>query len=158
MQRGPQGVITGTLGASRGASRSTEGALKRCSGVLKRFCGPPSVCISARVCLCARARYPPVLRGPAVFIARPATGERTLVRLPFVFDLSEIHVAAGATWKLLIASAPWDARHSHTSAIDAAGAIYVIGGRGGTDTLYNDAWMSTDGGVDRAMGGTRRLL
>jgi hypothetical protein len=75
-----------------------------------------------------------------------------------ICDLSEIHVAAGATWKLLIASAPWAARHSHTSAIDAAGAIYVIGGRGGTFTVYNDAWMSTDGGVDRALGATRRLL
>jgi hypothetical protein len=34
--------------------------------------------------------------------------------------------------------------------IDAAGAIYVIGGfgvTGGYDTLYNDVWASTDGGT-----------
>jgi hypothetical protein len=34
--------------------------------------------------------------------------------------------------------------------VDAAGAIYVIGGRGGGgDTYYQDVWVSTDGGVDR---------
>ncbi len=33
--------------------------------------------------------------------------------------------------------------------IDAAGAIYVIGGVSGTDydTDYNDVWVSTDGGA-----------
>ncbi len=35
--------------------------------------------------------------------------------------------------------------------IDAAGAIYVIGGSGwddsGYDTSYQDVWMSTDGGA-----------
>jgi hypothetical protein len=30
--------------------------------------------------------------------------------------------------------------------IDAAGAIYVIGGSSG-DTVYNDVWASTDGGA-----------
>ena len=30
--------------------------------------------------------------------------------------------------------------------IDAAGAIYVIGG-GFVDTTYNDVWASTDGGA-----------
>jgi hypothetical protein len=37
----------------------------------------------------------------------------------------------------------------HTSVIDAAGAIYVIGGtnnNGGT-TFLNDVWASTDGGA-----------
>ncbi len=29
--------------------------------------------------------------------------------------------------------------------VDAAGAIYVIGGYGGTD--YHDVWVSTDGGA-----------
>ena len=35
--------------------------------------------------------------------------------------------------------------------IDAAGAIYVIGGgTGGFDTkFFNDVWVSTDGGADR---------
>ncbi len=32
--------------------------------------------------------------------------------------------------------------------IDAAGAIYVIGGEGGNDSIfYNDVWVSTDGGA-----------
>ncbi len=35
----------------------------------------------------------------------------------------------------------------HTSVVDAAGAIYVIGGRSGDDTYYNDVWVSTDGGA-----------
>ncbi len=31
--------------------------------------------------------------------------------------------------------------------VDAAGAIYVLGGRGGSTTDYNDVWASTDGGA-----------
>ena len=31
--------------------------------------------------------------------------------------------------------------------VDAAGAIYVIGGFGGGSTRYNDVWASTDGGA-----------
>jgi hypothetical protein len=31
--------------------------------------------------------------------------------------------------------------------VDAAGAIYVIGGFGFNDTLFNDVWVSTDGGA-----------
>ncbi len=41
--------------------------------------------------------------------------------------------------------APWAGRSGHTSVIDAAGAIYVIGGEG--DTNFNDVWVSTDGGA-----------
>ena len=49
----------------------------------------------------------------------------------------------------MIASAPWDGRCEHTSVIDAAGAIYVIGGYsgGGGGTGYQDVWASTDGGA-----------
>ncbi len=60
--------------------------------------------------------------------------------------------AAGATWTCRLGSAPWGGRRGHTSVIDAAGAIYVIGGYnyGGTyDTEFNDVWVSTDRGVDR---------
>ncbi len=42
--------------------------------------------------------------------------------------------------------------------VDAAGAIYVIGGYdGGTNTYYNDVWASTDGGArpDSGKGGGR---
>ncbi len=54
------------------------------------------------------------------------------------------------TWTSRTTGAPWAARWAHTSVVDAAGAIYVIGGndgedRGGTD--FNDVWVSTDGGA-----------
>ena len=68
--------------------------------------------------------------------------------------------AAGVTWRLVIASAPWAGRAGHTSVIDAAGAIYVIGGTGSSSagTIYfKDVWISTDGGADRTwvvLGGT----
>ncbi len=56
-------------------------------------------------------------------------------------------MGAGVTWRLVIASAPWAARAHHTTVIDAAGAIYVIGGIGvGGSTDYQDVWASTDGG------------
>jgi hypothetical protein len=45
------------------------------------------------------------------------------------------------------ASAQWAGRSSHTSVIDAAGAIYVIGGYNGGH--LQDVWVSTDGGADR---------
>jgi hypothetical protein len=55
--------------------------------------------------------------------------------------------SAGVTWTLVIASAPWAARFGHTSVIDAAGAIYVLGGQDyRTLTYYKDVWASTDGG------------
>ena len=41
-------------------------------------------------------------------------------------------------------NAPWAARYGHTSVIDSAGNIYVIGGYG--KTYYNDTWMSADKG------------
>jgi hypothetical protein len=39
--------------------------------------------------------------------------------------------------------------------IDAAGAIYVIGGEGINGILFNDVWVSTDGGAmpDSVRGG-----
>jgi hypothetical protein len=53
--------------------------------------------------------------------------------------------AAGVTWALVIANAPWGRRAYHTSVVDAAGAIYVIGGYG--TGRYRDVWASTDGGA-----------
>jgi hypothetical protein len=45
-------------------------------------------------------------------------------------------------------TAPWAGRSGHTSVIDAAGAIYVIGGSGtGYTTCFADVWVSTDGGA-----------
>ena len=61
---------------------------------------------------------------------------------------------AGASWQYVVNSgnASWDARSRHTSVIDAAGTIYVIGGYSGyargSETNYNDVWKSSDGGAD----------
>ncbi len=54
---------------------------------------------------------------------------------------------AGVTWTCRTSSAPWAARRDHTSVIDAAGAIYVLGGYNGGSNLYNDVYVSTDGGA-----------
>ena len=54
------------------------------------------------------------------------------------------------TWTSRTASAPWAARLAHTSVVDAAGAIYVIGGYSDLGTfgiLFHDVWVSTDGGA-----------
>ncbi len=56
-------------------------------------------------------------------------------------------LGAGVTWTSRPTSAPWAARYYHTSVIDAAGAIYVIGGTPGGDTNFADVWASTDGGA-----------
>jgi hypothetical protein len=62
-------------------------------------------------------------------------------------------------------TAQWAARSGHTSVIDAAGAIYVIGGYSYSDSGYSfqDVWVSTDGGarpdsVRGWGGGTRWVL
>jgi hypothetical protein len=56
--------------------------------------------------------------------------------------------AVGVTWTNRASSAPWAARQFHTSVVDAAGAIYVIGGTYDRDrTDFNDVWASTDGGA-----------
>ncbi len=58
--------------------------------------------------------------------------------------------ASGATFTNHTLTAGWAGRYAHTSVIDAiSGAIYVIGGRGTTNsgTYYHDVWASTDGGV-----------
>jgi hypothetical protein len=44
-------------------------------------------------------------------------------------------------------TAPWAGRYGHTTVIDAAGAIYVIGGVGFSGIYLNDVWASTDGGA-----------
>ncbi len=44
----------------------------------------------------------------------------------------------------------------HTTVVDAAGAIYVIGGYDGT-TYFGDVWASTDGGADRTRAGGGRV-
>ncbi len=65
------------------------------------------------------------------------------------------------SWTCRTSNAPWEGRYLHTSVIDAAGAIYVIGGRGSSDD-FNDVWRSTDGGVRpdsrRCSGGAQGIL
>jgi hypothetical protein len=48
----------------------------------------------------------------------------------------------------MTANATWAARAEHTSVIDAAGGIYVLGGALNDDrTYYNDVWRSADQGA-----------
>jgi hypothetical protein len=56
--------------------------------------------------------------------------------------------AAGATWGLVTGDAPWAARGGHTTVIDAAGTMYLMGGRGDAGKLYNDVWQSTGAGAN----------
>ena len=55
--------------------------------------------------------------------------------------------AAGRTFISRTLKAEWAARNRHTTVVDAAGAIYVIGGNGGSGTYLKDVWASTDGGA-----------
>jgi hypothetical protein len=66
-----------------------------------------------------------------VFALVPSAGSRAL--------------AAGVSWTCRTHKEPWF-RDSHTSVIDAFGAIYVIGGQDGGTGFTNDVWVSTDGG------------
>ncbi len=51
------------------------------------------------------------------------------------------------TWASRTLGAPWLGRAGHTSVIDAASAIYVIGGYATGDKLVNDVQVGTDGGA-----------
>ena len=111
---------------------------------------PPRVC-SERVRAPRRCARPPVARRRlAVCIARPAPRVAAARAVAFGATRS----AAGVTWTCRTASAPWAGREWHTSVVDAAGAIYVIGGYSysTTGTVYNDVWVSSDGGVQAALG------
>ena len=72
-------------------------------------------------------------------------GGRTRVRSHWCHR-SVAGVAAGVTWTNRTTSAPWAGRSGHTSVIDAAGAIYVIGGYN-APYYFNDVWVTTDGGA-----------
>jgi hypothetical protein len=69
---------------------------------------------------------------------------------------------AGILWTSRTLAALWAARYAHTSVITAAGAIYVIGGRGGGPSFryLQDVWVSTDGGAQPGLfqGGSIRGL
>jgi hypothetical protein len=61
--------------------------------------------------------------------------------------------AAGFSWTSRTLKASWAARAYHTTVIDAAGAIYVIGGFNSDTGNYDDVWVSTDGGADQTRRG-----
>jgi hypothetical protein len=112
--------------------------------------------LSALACECLRLCVPVcvcVCHGGArrSFIAeqRRAAGPR--VRHAVVIGWFA-RVAAGVTWTSRTTSALWAGRDLHTTVIDAAGAIYVIGGVAGS-TYYNDVYVSRDGGADRTRAG-----
>jgi hypothetical protein len=96
---------------------------------------------------------------PAVLIARPAARRRPRARVcGSAHQRGRRAWAAGVTWTSRTLNASWAGRYTHTSVIDAAGAIYVIGGAGvinGTGVCPQDVWVSTDGGArpDNVVGG-----
>ena len=86
-----------------------------------------------------------------------APGGRPRVRFVLVIGRSRA-LAAGVTWTSRTHNAPWDARNGHTTVIDAAGAIYVLGGYSYSyiDVCgfeYSDVWVSADAGEDRTRAG-----
>jgi hypothetical protein len=110
------------------------------------------VCVR-RVCALRRCAGPLVARRGPVLIARPATRAAACACFRLCHRPVPRALAAGATWRLVIASAPWAARGFHKSVVDAAGAIYVIGGGKDDDTTrYKDVWASTDGGARTGLG------
>jgi hypothetical protein len=86
------------------------------------------------VCVCARAR----VRACVCACVRACVRMRVCVCAC---------VRAGAMWRSRTITAPWAARYGHTTVVDAAGTIYVIGGTDGGGTFFNDVWVSTDGGA-----------
>jgi hypothetical protein len=113
------------------------------------------VCASAYVCVRARVRAS-WLRGrcggPAG--AGGISGSAACAWFQFgAIGRCRARSAAGRTFTNRTVQAGWAARCYHTSVIDAAGAIYVIGGEGSYNdtsksyTYYRDVWVSTDGGA-----------
>jgi hypothetical protein len=102
-------------------------------------CGGYSGALSARaaVCACVRAR---------AFVCACVRLCARVLALRLVPSDGCARVAAGVMWASRTTSAPWSAREGHTSVIDAAGAIYVIGSYDG-GTYFNNVWASTDGGA-----------
>jgi hypothetical protein len=88
----------------------------------------------------------------------PRVGGRARVVAFGAIGRARARLSAGVTWTSRTASAGWAVRVRHTSVVDAAGAIYVVGGVGGsTGSDLSDVWASTDGGPrpDSVGGGGR---
>jgi hypothetical protein len=114
------------------------------------------LCVSVCVCVCLCVKR---LFACASRLCGPSHGDRRYLQLGArtaamcalraalaIGRFACVH--AGATWTSRTTSAPWAARYAHTTVIDAAGAIYVIGGYGSGSTRYQDVWASIDGGAD----------
>ncbi len=130
-----------------------------CERMFVCLCASIELHLRARVC-CERVRAPRGCMRPAtawrrlaVIIARPAprVGGRARVVAVRCHRPGSRALAAGVTWTCRTASAEWAARWFHTSVVDAAGAIYVIGGNYG-NTNFHDVWASTDGGARAGLG------
>jgi hypothetical protein len=107
-----------------------------------RACACVCVC-GTTVCVRLGAEW--ALRDHAVLIARPAAARAWL--RSGATGRGVARLVAGRTFSNRTLKAEWAARYGHTSVIDAvSGAIYVIGGSGGS-TFLQDVWASTDGGA-----------
>ncbi len=114
------------------------------------------VCVSVCVCVCM---YMYMHRFKHVRICMRLCRDRTTSCNAtgfFARPSSALSCAAGVTFIARTLSAPWAGRYSHTSVIDAAGAIYVLGGLGSGATRFQDAWVSTDGGARAGLARTRQ--
>ncbi len=101
--------------------------------------------------MCVRLGAEGALWRHAVLIARPAAA-RAWLRSGATGFRCRARWAAGRTFSNRTLKAEWAARRLHTSVVDAAGAIYVIGGYGTTGYNFNDVWVSTDGGARAGLG------
>jgi hypothetical protein len=107
--------------------------------------------------LAAGLAHPVARRGPVVFSSTRDVRTATRAFCVGVMVRSRA-LAAGVTWTSRTMSAPWAGgagslygRTHHASVIDAAGAIYVIGGHGQFSFFGNDVWVSTNGAGVTAM-------
>ncbi len=137
-------VLKGTLGVPQALPRTSATALQRHGsghgtlGTVVVTAGTDGICRSATTDECARV---PAWVGTAGVGRHRRRGRHR-------------RVAAGVTWSLVTSNAPWAGRHSHTTVIDAAGTMYLIGGFGGATGNLNDVWSSANKGANRTQGGT----
>jgi hypothetical protein len=134
--------------------RATLRWRRRCRGLVRAARWPSRACMGGeRLCVCVSVRARACVRAPSCVCARVRARVRACVRAcvrAYMCVFVCACVRAGAMWRSRTMTAPWAARYYHTSVVDAAGAIYVIGGwnsYNGTNTYFNDVFVSTDGGA-----------
>ncbi len=114
--------------------------MRACVSANACVCAFPSDCIFALVCVCVAATC------GITSSARAARRRRRARGWAWCHRPGSRASAAGVNWTSRTLVAQWAARDAHTSVLDAAGAIYVIGG-GGDIGYYADVWASTDSGA-----------